>query len=131
MEKSLVMIKPDGVERGLVGEIIKRFELRGVQIRDIKLVNPSLDIVTDHYREHIGKVFFQELVDYIMEGPVVVFVIEGDNAVLMARSMIGNKDPIKAQPGTIRGDFASSITRNIVHASDGVEAAEREINIWL
>ncbi|KAB3529262.1 nucleoside-diphosphate kinase [Alkaliphilus serpentinus] len=130
MEKTLILIKPDGVKRGLVGEILQRFERRDVGITNLRLLTPTIEMIKEHYKEHVGKIFYQELLDYIMEGPIVAFVIEGNNVIKMARTMIGDKDPIKATPGTIRGDYGNSIRRNIIHASDGEASAEREMKIW-
>lgn len=130
MEKTYVMIKPDGVERKLVGEILGRLEKKGFNILDIKMINPTKDIVENHYDEHRGKKFFEELVHFILEGPVVGIIVEGENVIEVVRLMVGNKDPKIALPGTIRGDFANTTTMNLVHASDSIESAEREINIW-
>jgi nucleoside-diphosphate kinase len=130
MEKSFVMIKPDGVERGLVGDIISRFERKGLKISAAKLVIPSEDTVKTHYQEHYEKDFYHELVDSINGKKVIVLVIEGENAIKLIRKMVGDKDPLCAAPGTLRGDFASETTRNLVHASDSPESSEREIEIW-
>lgn len=130
MEKSFVMIKPDGVDRKLVGEIISRIEKKGFDILDIKMIKPAPDIVENHYIEHKGKPFFEELVSFILEGPVVGIIVEGENVIEVVRLMIGDKDPKIALPGTIRGDFANTTTMNLVHASDSIESAKREINIW-
>lgn len=130
MEKTYIMIKPDGVDRKLVGEIIGRIERKGFNILDIRMINPTKDIVEDHYDEHRGKKFFEELVHFILEGPVVGIIAEGENVIEVVRLMVGNKDPKIALPGTIRGDFANTTTMNLVHASDSIESAEREINIW-
>ncbi len=130
MEKTYVMIKPDGVNRKLVGEILGRLEKKGFNILDIRMINPTKDIVEDHYDEHRGKKFFEELVHFILDGPVVGIIVEGENVIEVVRLMVGNKDPKIALPGTIRGDFANTTTMNLVHASDSIESAEREINIW-
>lgn len=130
MEKTLVMIKPDGVKRGLIGEIIGRFEKRGFPLLQCKLLNPGRKTVEAHYQEHQGKAFYEELVDYILEGPVLVMVLEGENIIEVTRSMIGDKNPAKAAPGTIRGDYSNNLTKNIIHASDSLESANREIKIW-
>lgn len=130
MDKTLVMIKPDGIKRGLMGEIISRFEKRGYQIHNMKLIQPQRETVEKHYQEHQGKDFFQELVQYILEGPLLIMEIEGENIVAVTRSMIGDKNPEKAAPGTIRGDYANNLTQNIIHASDSQAAAEREIPLW-
>lgn len=130
MERTFVMIKPDGVSRGLVGEIIGRIEKKGFKILEAKLISADLETVKLHYAEHSEKPFFQELVDFIMEGKVMAMVVEGENVISIIRLMVGDKNPQLAQPGTIRGDFAYSTTRNIIHASDSLESAKREINIW-
>ncbi len=130
MQKSFVMIKSDGVKRGLVGEIVGRFERKGYSIIEASLMSPDRSLVEEHYAEHKEKPFFGELVDYILEGPVMAMVVEGENVIEVIRLMVGDKDPKNATPGTIRGDFANSLTKNIIHASDSVESAEREIKIW-
>ena len=130
MEKTFVMIKPDGVERKLVGEIIGRIEKKGFNILDIKMINPTKEIVEQHYDEHKEKPFFEELVDFILQGPVVGIIVEGENVIEVIRLMVGDKNPKYALPGTIRGDFANTTTMNLVHASDSVESSDRELNIW-
>ncbi|SET33808.1 nucleoside diphosphate kinase [Natronincola peptidivorans] len=130
MQQSFVMIKSDGVQRGLVGEIISRFEKKGFILLEAKLATPSRATVEEHYAEHKGRPYFQELVDFILEGPVMAMVVEGENVIEVIRLMVGDKDPRKAMPGTIRGDFANTMTKNIIHASDAVDTAEREIKIW-
>lgn len=130
MEKTFIMIKSDGVRRGLMGEIIGRIEKRGYKITRAKLFQPNRELIEEHYVEHKGKVFFNELIEYILEGPVMAMEVEGESVVEALRSMIGNKDPKIAAPGTIRGDFANSITQNIIHGSDSIISAERELNIW-
>ncbi|NLC02984.1 MAG: nucleoside-diphosphate kinase [Tissierellia bacterium] len=130
MEKTFVMVKPDGVERKLVGEIIGRIEKKGFNILDIKMINPTKEIVEEHYDEHKEKPFFEELVNFILQGPVVGIIVEGENVIEVIRLMIGDKNPKFALPGTIRGDFANTTTMNLVHASDSVESSDRELNIW-
>ena len=130
MEKTYVMVKPDGVERKLVGDIIGRIERKGYNILDVKMIHPTKDMVEDHYDEHRGKPFFGELVDFILNGPVVGIIVEGENVIEVIRLMIGDKDPKLALPGTIRGDFANTTTMNLVHASDSTESSKRELNIW-
>ncbi len=130
MDKTLVMIKPDGIKRGLMGEIIGRFEKRGYRIQAMKLIQPQKHTVESHYQEHRGKDFFDTLVQYILQGPLLVMIVEGENIIEVTRAMIGDKNPVKALPGTIRGDYANNMTQNIIHASDSFEAAEREIAIW-
>ncbi len=130
MEKTFVMIKPDGVSRGLVGEIISRIEKKGLKLKQLKLMEPTADILRKHYEEHKEKPFFVELVDSIKEKQVLAMVVEGENCIRLLRIMVGDKDPLCAQPGTIRGDYAFETTRNLVHASDSNASAEREIFIW-
>lgn len=125
-----MMIKPDGVQRGLVGDVISRIERRCLKIIALKMVQVGHKTAKRHYAEHADKPFFDSLVDFIMSGPTIVMVIEGRNAISVTRSMIGATDPSKAAAGTIRGDFALDITRNIVHASDSLESADREIAIY-
>lgn len=130
MEQTFVMIKPDGVQRGLVGEIIKRYEKKGLKIKALKMIKVSEELAASHYQEHQGKPFYQGLIEYITSGPVVALVVEGKNAVEEVRKINGATDPLKAQCGTIRGDFAQSIGRNVVHGSDSVESGKREIDIY-
>ncbi|HSH35355.1 nucleoside-diphosphate kinase [Schnuerera sp.] len=130
MEKTFIMIKTDGVERGLVGEIIGRIERKGFKITKGKLFQPSRELVEEHYIEHKEKPFFDELIDYLIKGPVMALEVEGESVIDIMRIMIGDKDPCKAQPGTIRGDFAYSLTQNIVHGSDSIKSAERELKLW-
>jgi len=129
-ERTLVLIKPDGVQRGLIGEIISRFEKRGLKIVAMKLVKPGRELAEKHYAIHRGKPFFEPTVKYIMSSPVVAMVIEGKNVIETVRKMMGKTNPQDADPGTIRGDFAQDISRNIVHGSDSKENAEYEINLW-
>jgi nucleoside-diphosphate kinase len=130
MERSLVLIKPDGVERKLVGQIITIYEKKGLEITSLKIVKPTKEIAEKHYIEHKDKPFFKGLVDYLTRGKVCAIIIEGDNVIKMVRKINGATDPADAETGTIRGQFALSKTENIVHASDSVESAEREIKIW-
>ncbi|MFA5576463.1 MAG: nucleoside-diphosphate kinase [Tissierellaceae bacterium] len=130
MEKTFIMIKPDGVERGLVGEIIARIERKGFKITRAKLLAVSKELAEDHYIEHREKPFFGELIDYILEGKVMAMEVEGDSSIEIMRLIIGHRDPKLAQAGTIRGDFAHSLTKNIIHGSDSVESAERELKLW-
>jgi nucleoside-diphosphate kinase len=124
------MIKPDGVQRGLIGEIIQRIERRGIKLVAMKFMNATDAILEAHYAEHIGKPFFAGLVEYIKSGPVVAMVWEGDNVIETIRTTMGKTKAHEAAPGTIRGDLALHISRNLVHGSDGAEAAAREIAIW-
>ncbi|HLR20791.1 MAG TPA: nucleoside-diphosphate kinase [Tissierellaceae bacterium] len=130
MEKTFIMIKSDGVERGLIGEIINRIEKKGFKILKAKLFQPDRALVEEHYKEHGEKPFFNELVDYILEGPVMALQVEGEDSIKVMRNMIGDKDPKIATPGSIRGDFANSITKNIIHGSDSSESADRELKLW-
>lgn len=130
LERTLVIIKPNGVQRGLVGDLLSRFERRGLKIAGLKMATMSRSKAAEHYAEHEGKSFYEELVGFITSGPVVLTVIEGPKAISIARSMAGPTDPSKAPPGTIRGDYAISITRNIVHASDSPESSEREVGLF-
>ena len=129
-ERTFVMIKPDAVQRGLIGEIIRRFEQKGIKIGAMKMVSVSKELAEKHYGIHKGKPFFEPTVKYIMSSPVVAMVLEGINAIEMVREMMGKTDPQKADIGTIRGDFGQFIGRNIVHGSDGPDTAEFEINLW-
>ena len=130
MERTFIMVKPNGFARGLVGEVIARFERRGLELRAMKLMRMPRDLAERHYAEHREKPFFGELVDFITSGPVVAMVWEGDEAITVARTMMGATDPVKAAPGTIRGDFATVMAENVVHGSDGPESAAREIGLF-
>ena len=130
MEQTLVLIKPDAVNRGLIGEIIRRFENRALKIKALKILNPSRELMERHYEVHRGKPFFDDVVEFMAAGTVVAMVVEGENAIEIVRGMIGALKPAEAQPGTIRGDFTLSIMENLVHGSDSLESAEREIAIW-
>ena len=130
MERTFIMIKPDGVERGIVGEIISRMERKGFKVVQAKLFEPSRSLVEEHYSEHSSKSFFSELIDYILDGPVMAMEVEGNSVVSVMRLIIGDKDPQFAVPGTIRGDFANSINENVIHGSDSLESAKRELALW-
>ena len=129
-ERTFVAIKPDGVERSLIGEIIIRFEKRGLKLVGLKIMQLTSEKAQEHYGEHKGKPFFDGLVKHITSGPIVAMVWEGKGAVAICRSTIGATSPAAAAPGTIRGDLAVDIARNIVHGSDSIESAGREINIF-
>ncbi len=129
-ERTFVAIKPDGVERGLVGEIIHRFERRGLKLVGLKLMKLPTAKAEEHYGEHKGKPFYDGLVGFITSGPIVAMVLEGKNAVALARQVIGATNPSDAAPGTIRGDLAVDIGRNVVHGSDSPTSATREIGIF-
>jgi nucleoside-diphosphate kinase len=127
LERTLIIIKPDAVQRGLTGEILRRFEARGLRIVAMKFVHMTRDLAERHYADHQGKPFFPGLVDYITSGPVVVLTLEGTNAILAARKTIGSTKPHEAEAGTIRGDLALEIGRNLVHGSDSVDNGLKEI----
>lgn len=130
MERTFVMVKPNGVERGLVGEIVARFERRGFRLVGLRALRMDRALAERHYAEHAGKPFFESLVSFITSGPVVAMVWEGREAVRVARAMMGVTDPADASPGTIRGDFSLSKEENVVHGSDGPESAAREIALF-
>lgn len=130
MERTFVMVKPDGVQRGLTGEIIRRFERRGYKLVGLKMLLIPVELAETHYGEHREKAFFRGLVDFITSGPVAAMVWEGKNIVAAARDMLGATDPQKALPGTIRGTYGIDIGRNVVHGSDSIESAVREIGIF-
>jgi len=129
-DRTLVIIKPDGVQRGLIGEIISRFEKKGLKVVAMKLVSVSKELAEKHYGIHKGKPFFKPTVKYITSSPVVAMILEGNNAIDMVRTMMGKTNPQDAAMGTIRGDYGQFIGRNIVHGSDGPDTAEFEINLW-
>lgn len=126
MEQTLVLLKPDAVQRGLCGEILGRFERKGLLITALRMLQFDEELVRLHYQEHVAKPFFPELAAYIQSGPVVALVLEGDRAVSQVRALVGSTDPLQAVPGSIRGDYALSVTQNVVHASDSPESARRE-----
>jgi nucleoside-diphosphate kinase len=129
-ERTLILIKPDAFDRGLTGDVLARFERKGLRITDLKLMRASEDIAHVHYAEHSEKPFFGELVEFITRGPLVAAVFEGHEAVAAARQVIGATNPIDAAMGSIRGDYGLEVTFNLVHGSDSDESAEREIGIW-
>jgi nucleoside-diphosphate kinase len=130
VERTLILVKPDAMARGLAGEILSRFERRGLAIRAARLVGVDRDLAERHYAEHAEKPFFGELVGFITSGTTLALVLEGEGAVAVTRSTIGATDPVKAAPGTIRGDLALSMPDNLVHGSDSAETAEREVALW-
>ncbi|MBC6314928.1 nucleoside-diphosphate kinase [Listeria grandensis] len=130
MERTYVMVKPDGVARGLIGEIVSRLEKKGLTLVGAKLMRIDEALATQHYAEHVGKAFFPDLLAFITSGPVFAMVWEGDEAVAMARLMMGKTNPLEAEQGTIRGDFAVHMNRNVIHGSDSVESAKREIGLF-
>ena len=127
MERTLVIVKPDGVQRGLISEVLGRFERRGFRLVALKLIAIDRDLAERHYSVHAGKFFYNSLVDYISSGPVVVAVVEGPDAIRVVRAMVGSTRPAEATPGTIRGDFCLTGLRNLIHASDAPETALSEI----
>ena len=129
-ERTFIAIKPDGVQRGLISEIIGRFEKKGFKLVGLKQLIPSKELAQKHYGIHKDKPFFGSLVDFISSGPVIAMVWEGEGVILNARKLIGATKPLEAEPGTIRGDLAIDIGRNIIHGSDGFETAAFEINLW-
>ena len=130
IEKTLVLVKQDGVKKHICGEVISRFERKGLEVEAIKMIQVPEELAKKHYAEHEGKGFFKDLIAFITSGPVLAMVIKGENAVAAVRQINGATDPLKAVPGSIRGDFATSIDENVVHASDAPETAEREIGLW-
>ena len=130
VSRTLILVKPDAFERGLTGEIIARFERKGLRIAALKLMHVDRDLAEEHYAEHSSKPFFPDLIEFISRGPLVAMVLEGEDAVPAARSLIGATNPIEATPGSIRGDFALEVTFNLVHGSDSDNTAEREIGLW-
>ncbi|MDT4923245.1 MAG: nucleoside-diphosphate kinase [Pseudonocardiales bacterium] len=134
MERTLVLVKPDGVARGLSGEVIRRIEAKGYRIVALQLRTATPDLLAQHYAEHVGKPFYRPLVDFMLSGPVVALVAEGQRVVEGFRSLAGATDPTAAAPGTIRGDlgrdWGQSVQKNLVHGSDSAESAAREISLW-
>lgn len=130
MEKTFLMVKPDAVQRGLIGDIVSRFERKGFQLVGAKLMNISTELAEKHYGEHKERPFFKELVDFITSGPVFAMVWQGENAVSVARQMMGTTNPKEAMPGTIRGDYGLIVGKNIIHGSDSRESADREIGLF-
>lgn len=128
--RTFAMIKPGAVQRSLIGEVITRFEKKGFNIIGMKIINVTEEQAKKHYQEHLGKVFYESLINYVTASPAVVLVIEGENAVEVVRKMAGATDPLEAQPGTIRGDYSSNVRNNIIHTSDSAETAQNEINIY-
>ncbi len=129
-ERTFVLLKPDAVQRGLIGQIVSRFERRGLKITAMKLVRVTRSLAEAYYSEHKGKAFFEPLMSYVAAGPVVAMVLEGEGAVTAVRTMMGKTNPAEAEPGTIRGDLALTIGRNVIHGSDSLESAKREISLF-
>ena len=130
MEQTLIIFKPDAVQRGLAGEIIARFEKRGIKVAGLKMIRMDKELAEKHYAEHKGKEFFPGLIKYITSSPVIVGVLQADNVIWIVRTMTGATNPIDANPGTIRGDHALHTSMNIIHASDSLKSAEREISLF-
>ncbi|MGA7076266.1 MAG: nucleoside-diphosphate kinase [Halobacteriota archaeon] len=129
MERTFLMIKPDGVKRGLVGEVVSRLEEKGLELRALKLKNLDIETARKHYAEHSDKPFYDHLVYYVTSGPIIVMAVEGFNAVRAVRQLVGATNPIEAMPGSLRGDFCLEQVRNLVHAADSPEAASRELSL--
>ena len=130
MERTFIMIKPDGVQRNLVGEVIRRFETKGFKLVGLKFLSVSKELAEKHYGVHKERPFFGGLVQFITSSPVVAMVWEGDGVVASARNLIGATNPLTSAPGTIRGDFGVSVGRNLIHGSDAIETAQYEISLW-
>ncbi|WP_026560214.1 nucleoside-diphosphate kinase [Bacillus sp. J37] len=130
MEKTFLMVKPDGVQRQLIGDIVSRFERKGLQMVGAKLMTIPVELAEQHYGEHKGKPFYDKLVQFITSGPVFAMVWEGENVVELTRKMMGKTNPKDAEPGTIRGDYCMYVSKNIIHGSDSTESAEREISLF-
>jgi nucleoside-diphosphate kinase len=130
VERTLILVKPDAFARNLTGEIIARFERKGLRLVALQLMTMSRELAAQHYAEHEGKAFYGELVDFITSGPLVAMVLEGESAVAAARQVIGATNPVEAAPGSIRGDFAISVGQNMVHGSDSTESAAREVGLF-
>lgn len=130
MERTLVLVKPDGVQRGLIGEIVARFERKGLKVVGLRMLDVSASLAERHYAVHVGKHFYASLVDFITSGPVAAVALEGPDAIATARRMVGRTMPNEAEPGTIRGDLGISGLRNLVHASDAPDTAVEELALW-
>ena len=130
MQKTLVLLKPDAVQRGLVGELVSRLERKGLKLVGMKLVRMDDALARQHYAEHVGKPFFKGLAEFITSGPLVAMAIEGEDAICMVRTLMGETNPANAAPGTVRGDYAVSIGLNLVHGSDSLESAQRELALF-
>lgn len=130
MQRTFAMVKPDGVRRGLVGEIISRFEKRGIKVVALKLMQMTPEMAEEHYAEHKGKPFFPSVVEFITSGPVAAMVLEGENVISAVRTMMGATDPKDSAPGTIRSDYALTMSENIIHGSDSPDSASREIGLF-
>ena len=131
VERTLVLVKPDGVRRGLIGEVIKRIESKDLAIVALKMMSVTEDLANQHYAEHVEKPFFKDLISFITSGPIVAMAVEGDDVVSVTRQLMGATDPKNAKPGTIRGDYGLEITENIVHGSDSPDSAKRELTLFV
>lgn len=130
MERTLILVKPDAFARNLTGEILVRFERKGLRLAALKQMTITRELAERHYAEHVGKGFFEELVEFIASGPLVAMTLEGEQAVQSARQVIGATNPLEASPGSIRGDYAVSVGQNMVHGSDSAESAAREVSLF-
>lgn len=129
-QKTLVIIKPDGIQKNIIGEIISRIEKKGLKILNMKMMKLSRELAEKHYEEHRNKPFFKSLVNFITSAPIIVMIVEGEDVISIFRSMMGPTDPKNAAPGTIRGDYGTDIERNIIHGSDSIESAKREVDLF-
>ncbi|MBS3765884.1 nucleoside-diphosphate kinase [Candidatus Bipolaricaulota bacterium] len=130
MERSLVLLKPDTVQRGLIGELTGRLEDKGLKITGMKLMKVGDELAREHYKEHVEKDFFSDLFEFITSSPIVAMVVEGEQAISVIRGMMGATNPFEADPGTIRGDYGLDLTKNLIHGSDSPESADREIDLF-
>lgn len=130
MEQTLILVKPDGVQRGLIGQIISRFENRGLKLVGLKFIHMTSELAAKHYAAHEGKDFYEGLIEYIISGPVVAMVWSGENAIAAARATMGKTKPVESPPGTIRGDFGMEVGRNLVHGSDELDNAKKEVALF-
>lgn len=130
MVRSLVLLKPDAIQRGLIGELIGRLEDKSLKISAMKLMNVRDDLAREHYEEHLEKDFFSDLFEFITSSPIVAMVVEGEQAIDVTRRLMGATNPFEAEPGTIRGDYGLDLTKNLIHGSDSAESADREINLF-
>ncbi|HEY5561308.1 MAG TPA: nucleoside-diphosphate kinase [Clostridiaceae bacterium] len=130
MEKTLILIKPDGVERKIIGEIISFYERKNLLIKELKLLHATREQAENHYTEHKGRPYYEGLINFLVEGYICALVLEGEGVIELVRKINGDKDPLKAEIGSIRGTFTCDKSRNLVHSSDSIESANREINIW-
>ena len=130
MERTFVMVKPDGIQRAIIGQVTSRFESKGLKLVAAKMIHINKDLASTHYQEHLGKAFYEKLIDYITSGPVLAMVWEGRDVISCVRTVVGKTNPLEAAPGTIRGDFGMETGRNMIHASDSSESAKREISLF-